>query len=336
MRDPYQPVESVGVRVAGPMLSGPKRQHYLPKFYLDGFCKDGKLAVYDREFDEVRVQQPLNTGVIGHFYTFEDSEGRKRFELERMLSDFESKASPGIRKLAAREDLSADERADLSIFVALAGFRTPDIVESIKLWHSSLVDDFAKGLFADVEQVKERMRGHATAPASAIELDQQAKEMVEFVRSGAYKVTTSHRWAIGMAIMMALEIAPVLAGRNWLVVHRRSEKWSFVTSDAPVVLSTLQPRERSIWGVGFGNADAVVVFPLTQACALVIYGRDGTLRHGEIDSATMRCLNLAVSSGCQRYVVGRDRILLRSIADRLNLASKKWVPKLQWQKRVAT
>jgi hypothetical protein len=120
-----------------PLLTGPKRHHFLPRFYLEGFARDGVVAVYDREADLVRVQQPLNTGVIGHFYTLEDSEGRKRFELEKTLSEVEGKAAPAMRKLAAREELTADERGDLAIFVALAGFRTPDIVESLKLQHRS-------------------------------------------------------------------------------------------------------------------------------------------------------------------------------------------------------
>jgi hypothetical protein len=63
-------------------LTGAKRQHFLHKFYLEGFTKDGMVAVFDRESNEVRIQNPINTGVIGHFYTLEDAEGRKRFELE--------------------------------------------------------------------------------------------------------------------------------------------------------------------------------------------------------------------------------------------------------------
>src|SRR2546423_12733762 len=65
-----------------PMLTGPKRQHFLPRFYLDGFTRDGLVAVFDREKNEIRLQQPVNTAVIGHFYTMEDEEGRRRFELE--------------------------------------------------------------------------------------------------------------------------------------------------------------------------------------------------------------------------------------------------------------
>ena len=43
------------------MLDGPKRQHYLPRFYMDGFATDGLVAVYDRQKDEVRRHGPQLT-----------------------------------------------------------------------------------------------------------------------------------------------------------------------------------------------------------------------------------------------------------------------------------
>lgn len=314
---------------ADPLLTGPKRHHFLPRFYLEGFAKEGKVAVYDRDVDIVRVQQPINTGVIGHFYTLEDNEGRKRFELERMLSEFEGKAAPTIKKLAAQEALTSDERTDLAIFVALAGFRTPDIVESLKLFNSGLMSDMAKRMFASVDLVKENMRGKPGSPTSEEELEQEAREMVEFAQSDQYEVTTDHGWAVGMAIRMAFEVAPILAGRDWLVVHSQNDKKSFVTSDAPVVLSTIQPRESNFGGIGFGNADALVVFPLTKACALAICGVDGVLVHREIGTEAIRHMNLAVADRCQRYVIGREEALVRSLADRLSLPGKQWQPKMQ-------
>jgi hypothetical protein len=121
-----------------PLLDGPKRQHYLPRFYLEGFASDGLVAVYDRQKNEVRRQQPKDTTVIGHFYTMEDAEGRRRFEVEALLSEYESKASPVIKKLAIKETISADERSDLAIFMALGAMRTPDIVESLQLMNSDM------------------------------------------------------------------------------------------------------------------------------------------------------------------------------------------------------
>ncbi|MCE9659937.1 MAG: DUF4238 domain-containing protein [Burkholderiales bacterium] len=314
---------------AKPLLTGPKRHHFLPRFYLEGFAKDGMVAVFDREKNEVRVQQTVNTGVIGHFYTMEDAYGRPRFELEQMLSEFEGKASLTVKRLAAREQLTGEERADLAIFVALAGFRTPDIIESLKLFNSGLISDIAKRMFANVDQVKETMRGKPGSPTSEEELEQEAKEMVDFAQGGQYEVTTNHRWAVGMAMKMAFEVAPLLAGRNWLVVHRPNEKKSFVTTDAPVVLSTVTPREPSFYGIGFGNADAMVVFPLTQSCALVMFGEDGALEHRDIASDAIRHMNSAVADRCQRFVIGREEALVRSLADRLGLAEKEWQPKMQ-------
>jgi len=149
---------AVAAPVAKLLLTGPKRQHFLPKRYLEGFTKDGMVAVFDRESNEVRVQQPVNTGVIGHFYTMEDAEGRKRFELEQLLSECEDKASPVIKKLVAKEEINADERSDLAIFVSLAAFRTPDVVDSVKAFNSGLIGDMATRIFADVEVVKAQMR----------------------------------------------------------------------------------------------------------------------------------------------------------------------------------
>ena len=52
---------------AKPLLDCPKRQHFLSCFYLEGFTKDGLLAEFDRKMNEMQVQQPVNTGVIGYF-----------------------------------------------------------------------------------------------------------------------------------------------------------------------------------------------------------------------------------------------------------------------------
>lgn len=319
----------VAADAVNPLLSGPKRQHFLPEFYLKGFTKNDMIAVFDRELNEIRVQQPVNTCVIGHFYTMEDASGRKRFELEQLLSQYEDKASPVIKKLAATEIINADERTNLAIFVALAAFRTPDVVDSLKAFNSNLIGDMAKRMFVDVEEVKARMRGKPGTPPMEDELDAEARELVKYMQNGQYKVKTNHRWAVGMAIDLAFNIAPILAGRDWVVVHRDNEKKSFVTTDAPVLLTTVAPRENSFWGIGFGNTDALVLFPLNESCILAMYGSDGDLKHRIVGVEQIRHTNLAIADRCQRYVVGRDEALVRSLTDQLCLASKKWQPKMQ-------
>ena len=249
--------------------------------------------------------------------------------MEQLLSEYETKASFVIKKLAATEAINADERTDLAIFVALAACRTPDIVDSLKALNSNLIRDVGKRMFADVDEVKTRMRGKPDSPSAEKELEVEAHKLVEFVQNGQYEVKTNHTWAVGMAMEMAFNIAPILAGRDWAVVHRDNEKKSFVTTDAPVRLTTVAPREKSFWGIGFGNTNALVLFPLTESCILAMYGSDGDLKHRTADVKQIRHTNLALVDRCQRFVVGRDEALVLSLTDHLCLASKKWKPKMQ-------
>jgi len=195
-----------------PMLSGPKRQHFLPRFYLEGFCRDGLVAVFDREKNEVRLQQPVNTAVIGHFYTLEDAEGRRRFELEALLADYEGKAKPAITKLVAGGGLTADERSDLAIFIAFAAMRTPDMVNSVQAMNGSFIAQTAKVLFDDADRVFERLRADKHEEgASDDELREQAKWMVDMAQNDKFVVETDEKWAVQKTVRMALGAAPYLA-----------------------------------------------------------------------------------------------------------------------------
>ncbi len=312
-----------------PKLNGPKRQHFLPKFYLEGFTKEGKLALYDRERDEIRIQQSINTGVIGHFYTLQDSKGRNRYELEHLLSEYEGKSDKVIRKLVGKEGINADERTDLAIFIAFAAFRTPDLVDSLKAFNSGIIGNLASNMFSDVEAVKAWMRKKQGLSVSEQEIEKEAEEHVAFAKSGSYKITTNHRWAVLTAMEMAFKVAPILAGRDWVLIHRENSKKSFITTDAPVVLTTIAPRKNNFYGIGFANADALVMFPLTESTALLIYGNGGGLEHMQANTEQVRHINLALADRCQRFVIGREKELVRSLVDYLGLASKVWQPKMQ-------
>jgi hypothetical protein len=312
-----------------PMLKGPKRQHFLPRFYLDGFTKDGLVAVFDRDKDEIRRQQPINTAVIGHFYTMKDVDGHQRFELEALMAEYEGKARPVIDKLvAAAPELNADERSNLSIFIALAATRTPDMVNSVQALNGELVKHAAKMLFSDADEMFAKLRGdEAFASESDDELRIQADLMVHMAHNDGFTVETDEKWAVGRAIEMAFAAAPHFAGRHWRVVHRNHDKRSFVTCDAPVYLNTVEPRPNSIYGVGYGSPDAFISFPLHQSCVLEMFGHSGLLEHKVVNQDYMRMANLHFAKHCQRFVVGRDEALVKSLAENLGLARTKWQPK---------
>lgn len=321
--------EGIATDEPKPLLSGPKRQHYLPRFYLEGFSTNGLVAVYDREKDEVRLQPPVNTAVIGHFYTMIDAEGRQRFEIEQMLAGVEGRASPVIAKLAGNQEITQGEREDLSMFIALGAMRTPSIVDSIKAASSNMIGELSKVMFSDAGRVAEQMRSIGMHEGASQEhLLSEAQKQVEFVRSGSYEITTNHQFAMSIAIRTAMDLAPLFSVRNWYVLHPDKAAKSFVTTDSPVVLSRKRSSP-SLYGVGYGSVDAEVYFPLTQTCLLGMAGEDGRLVHQKIDQDRVRNFNLTVASRCQRFMVGRDGALVSSLSSRLGLASKNWSPFFQ-------
>lgn len=148
------PMDKFDRLLSRPHLSGPKRQHYVPRFYLDGFTDSGgKLAVFDRTTGDTRIQTPENSGLIGHFYSFEDKQGRRRFDIEAMFNAVETLAAPVICKLDCRETLKAEEFDPLISFIALAALRTPAAIEDAKAVHAGVVRAQSRILLSDPERV---------------------------------------------------------------------------------------------------------------------------------------------------------------------------------------
>lgn len=313
-----------------PKLSGPKKQHVVPRFYLDGFCRDGLLSVFDRQKNEFRIQTPHNTGAITHYYTFSDDEGRRRYDLEHLMCEYEGKAAQIIRKLSAKERLTDEERSDMAIFVAIMGFRTPDQIDTIKAANGEMVKRISQMIFGSEELTKMAVKQNPEyAGLSDDEIEEKAKNLYEFVKRDQFTVETDHQWALGMSMSLFTKVAEILVRRNWVVMHRDSEKRSFVTSDAPLALTLMQPRQNTFYGVGYASTDAMVVFPLTQASVLVMYGFDGSFAHGTMTEANMKDTNRLIAGRCQRFVMGRDEKLIRSLVDHVGLHKTTWQPKVR-------
>jgi len=203
------------------------------------------------------------------------------------------------------------------------------MVKSLQHINGEMVRHTARALFADEETTYQHMRSSDRyAHESDEALRELAQDVVETTKSDAYEVNTNEKWAVGMAIRVALAAAPSMAGRDWRVVHRASEKQSFITCDAPVYLTSRDPRP-SVYGTGYASPEAFMSFPLHQSCVLEMWGDGGSLSHVEVDRDYIRMANTHFAKRCQRFVVGRDEALVKSLADEVGLAKSKWRPKFK-------
>jgi hypothetical protein len=147
----------------------------------------------------------------------------------------------------------------LAVFVALAMVRTPDLIDSVKSAGASLVKLMAKTAFSNIEHAKDALRNKQRAPKSEEDLEREAKALVDFTHRDEYNVTINHRFAVSSALQLFGAIAPILVARDWVVLHRDSDSRSFLTSDAPVILTAMEPRNTGFYGIGFASPDAMVL-----------------------------------------------------------------------------
>ena len=301
-----------------PLLTGPKRQHLLPESYLKGFASKGVLSVYDRELDTIRPQTPKNTLVRGHFYTLEDNQGRKRYEAERVLSNYESKGINAIKKLASRKNLDVNDRVNLSSFIALATTRQPEFINALKKFTVDVMRKAVINVSKNKEQLKGYLREIEDPPQTEEELDRLAENMIEMANSGKYSIEANHSHAVSTAIDVVPMVAPTLFHRNWTVIHRRSESESFITTDSPAVLTRKQQKQPAMFGMGFASLDAVIVFPLTASCVMIMQDFGARIGHNTVGEKETHQINLLVASRFHRFLIGQSDVLVHSFSKRQN------------------
>jgi Protein of unknown function (DUF4238) len=310
-----------------PILQGAKRQHFLPRFYLERFCRNGFLSLFDRETHEYRTQQPSNTGVISHLYTFEDEQGRKRFDVEELFARIEGAAASGIECLARKLALTDEQRARVLLFIAFARSRTPEAITTVKSLTGDIVKQVTKFAFKDVERVQEILK-EDNGLLSHEEQLARAKAQIDFAQSGNYDVSVNDTFALQLALSLASPIIDALKTRIWTVLHPERPRDSFVTTDTPLVLTYL--RTQSPYGVGFGSPNAIVYFPLGQDACLMFHGEGTALKHRNIPQNQVASVNRMLTANCQRFVIGRDESLIKSLVRNTGIDKTNWTPPYQF------
>lgn len=310
-----------------PKLVGAKRQHYLPRFYLAGFTgADGCVAVYDREADQVRRQQPINTGLDGHLYTVVDDQGRKRYELEDVLSKIESDAAQHLPKLVAGQPLSAAARGTIAHFAGVMAVRTPDFISSIRHANGELLKHVSRFALSSEEMALSQLRQMPKyADLEEVELRRMAGDLVRFTAEGEYDIETGHEAAMITALPLADDLASVFFERNWTVFQAPKDS-AFLACDAGLMVQGLGPR-RHRYPLGHGSPDALTFLPINSQFALGMWGAGQDTFIKKIDGAKVRQLNVSLARRSKRFVIARDDALVRSITRVAKLAQTTWEPK---------
>ena len=106
-------------------VSRPKLHHHVPVFYQEGFCRDGRLWVFDRVTGKYRHDQPKNVGAKTHDYSTTDADGRKNPKVEELLGQIEDAAKPIFAKLRGGLPLTQEDRENFAYYLGFFFVRGP-------------------------------------------------------------------------------------------------------------------------------------------------------------------------------------------------------------------
>ncbi|MBP7527333.1 MAG: DUF4238 domain-containing protein [Syntrophorhabdaceae bacterium] len=303
-------------------MNGPKRHHYLPQFYLEGFCRDGYLWVFDRETSEFRRQTPVNTAIQKHYYTVEDKDGKKDTSIEAFLSEIEGASKPVIQKIEAKEQISDDDKYAMSVFIAFLMHRVPDFEKSVNKIGEHMIKHMADVMFSDEERAELMMKRYAE-DRGGDESEMSAKDLVAFHKSGAYKIDMHRNVSLRCMLNMSTDIANLFFQLDWILFHV-PKKSSFVTSDSPVfIIPPVDWNANTVYGVGLATRGAQKVVPLTQEVCLVMCDRGERMLHGDLANDNVRRLNRSIAYYSDRFLIGRDEALVRNLTQTMKLAEWK-------------
>jgi hypothetical protein len=300
-------------------MNEPKRHHYLPQFYLEGFCRNGGLWVYDRDRDEFRFQTPKNTALKSHYYSVEGANGSKRTDIETYLSQVENRASQVMAKLLTQQAITEPERAAFALFVAFMMNRVPDFEKSMNAIESHVIKQICSQILSDegrVQAVLDRMERNTGEKPEA-----SAKELAKIHADGQFDVVMHRNESLRLMLSLSIEIANWFQQMEWVVLHS-SQKTSFITTDNPAILTPPMGFDSGFYGVGILTTGARKYFPLSQSACLVICDHGNHMGHLGIDKQAVRGINLVLASQSDRFVIGRDESLVRSVVTTTRL--KEW------------
>lgn len=138
-------------------MAAPKKQHYLPRFYLSGFSREGKLWVHHRERDTYEQRNPKTLATRKHYYSVVNEKGEKDPTIEHVLGMVENTAAQIITKLDAGEKIDYWDKIHLAQFVALMKFRVPAFERWFADFSEATLKQKMKDDFPSVEAIQRKL-----------------------------------------------------------------------------------------------------------------------------------------------------------------------------------
>jgi hypothetical protein len=277
-------------------MSTPRKHHYLPQFYLEGFKiepqkgKKPHIWQIEKGSDQAYYSPAIeDTGCIRDYHSLDFTDKEPDYKsVEALLSKLESEQSALVRVIRETKRIDASQVEPLSVFISLMRYRVPSFADHVETSLRSVVLDTFKIMY--------RAGRFSTPPPEVKKLfDSKGIDESLQVSISNWKIL-SHMFEVGLAP----ESIGLLAEYNYHV-YSANEVGFFVTSDNPVALYQLNYEKIRPYGVGLAMKGVEVTFPLTSD-TLIRAGHDvkpgaSIASVGEIEEFNRRTITMS-----ERYI----------------------------------
>ena len=241
-----------------------RRQHIVPKFYLNGFAEGNKLQVLDLEANRSYSNSIKDVSVEKDYYTI-SAEGIEPDGFESWLATVEGKTAGVLRRITDGVwPLNEEERAVLAFFMILQYQRGRGARDLIERFQSASV-----GLLTQVHGFEKfsQLLDAAFQPSLSEEKKQEFFEWITSYRQGdTTTIKANSHQHIASIVNSPDDLIRFLIGRPWGLV--KFKRRSLLTSDEPLGLIA-NPNMEDFPNVGLLNAE-LITFPLTRRLGLLM------------------------------------------------------------------
>lgn len=238
-------------------MSIPKRQHWVPRFYLKYFATPDsqsgmeRVWIFNRKGEgEPTLTNITNIAAENHLYSPRREDGTRDPQIEKRLSEMESALATLWPRLANDfVDLGSEKvRRALSLFLSIQSLRHPERRNAMAEHRQHVVDQIRdKPRREDGRPMPQRF----TSGKVSFDLDSDALYEIE-TATGNDDV---REWLIFIE-ENAIRFAETLSAKRWSIVF--IDEPLFVTSDFPFYVASQQHARYQI-----GGEAAVILFPLS-------------------------------------------------------------------------
>lgn len=224
--------------------------------------------------------------------------------LEDLFGMIESLAKPILDKIIQKSEITIQEKADFSMFLAALRVRIPDFKKWTEESGEKMYKKFNKITFSNREYVESLIK-RSGKKVSKKEVD----ELIDFATDESkYYVKFPPGYWLGTMLKLSLDVANIFIDSNWDVYHF-SRKYALVTSDNPVVL--VPPKNyHPFYGFGLATPGTVKVISLSSNVCLVTkeITRNSMVIHKDWNEKDLsKWINKITAANSDRFVFSPEK-----------------------------